>query len=149
MRHAFMNNDYQSKKPSTLVRSSVSTQDEERLDEAVHAAEAPSAAALDLDTQPTGPLSSVKHGVSPSVARLLQRKRRPVVRVLGTLFVIAAVVFEVWKLNANAMPDVTLYKVSMQQISLDVGGGGLVYPYQQLDVSYPVAERVINVLVKA
>jgi RND family efflux transporter MFP subunit len=144
-----MNNDYQSKKPSTLVRSSVSTKDEKRLDEAVHAAEAPSAATLALDTQPTGPLSSVKPGVSPSVARLLQRKRRPVVIVLATLFVIAAVVFEVWKLNANAVPDVTLYKVSMQQISLDVGGGGLIYPYQQLDVSYPVAERVINVLVKA
>ena len=166
-----MSNEHQSKKSSTLVRSSVSTQDEKQLDKAVNAAEAPSAATL--DREPTGPLpavkpgvrpgftrnslttwfltndGSVKPGVPPGFARPLKRKRQPVVIVLGTLFVIAAVVFAVWKLNASTVPDVTLYKVGTQKISLDVGGGGLVYPYQQLDVSYPVAERVINVLVKA
>lgn len=142
-----MSNEYQPKKLSTLVRSSVSKQGENQRDEAVNAAEAPSAATL--DTQPTGPLASMRSGARPGIARPLQRKRRPGVIMLGTLFVIAAVVFAVWRLNANAAPDVTLYKVGMQQISLDVGGGGLVYPYQQLDISYPVAERVINVLVKA
>src|SRR5437660_7186196 len=104
-----MSNEHQSKKSSTLVRSSVSTQDEKQSKEAVNAAEAPSAATL--DGEPTGPLPAMKPGVRPGFARPQQRKRQPVVIVLGTLFVIAAVVFAVWKLNASTVPDVTLYKV--------------------------------------
>jgi RND family efflux transporter MFP subunit len=85
----------------------------------------------------------------PKSSRAAGRQRRSFVFVLGFLIVLLALIFAVWKLNANAAPNVVLYKVSQQQVSMDIGGGGLVFAYQQLDISYPVAERVVNVLVKA
>ncbi|MFL5627255.1 MAG: efflux RND transporter periplasmic adaptor subunit [Ktedonobacteraceae bacterium] len=141
---------YQSKKSSGLVQSSVSTEDEKKRGDGANASghsHEPGATTVNMES--TGPLPGVKPGGRPGFARPARRKRRPGMVVLGTFIVVAAIVFAFWKLNANTVPDVTLYNVRMQQISLDVGGGGLVFPYQQLDISYPVAERVINVLVKA
>lgn len=49
-----------------------------------------------------------------------------------------------------AVQPVTVYQVSKQQtVSQSIGGGGLAYAHQQLDMSFPVAERVIDVMVKA
>ncbi|HCI81934.1 MAG TPA: hypothetical protein DHW02_19845, partial [Ktedonobacter sp.] len=45
-------------------------------------------------------------------------------------------------------PGVTLYNVGTQNVSQYVGGGGIIYPQQQLDISYPVPERVVSVDVK-
>ena len=45
-------------------------------------------------------------------------------------------------------PGVTLYSVGTQNASQYVGGGGIIYPQQQLDISYPVPERVVTVNVK-
>jgi RND family efflux transporter MFP subunit len=53
-----------------------------------------------------------------------------------------------WSLIAQADPAVTLYRVSLQNITRYVGGGGIIFPRQQLDLSFPVDERVISVLVK-
>ncbi len=147
-----MGNQYQqqSKKPSTLVQSSVSAGDEKKRGDGANASgHAHEPGAKPLDGESTGPLPGAKPGDRPGFAKPPRRKRRPTVVVLGTLMVVAAIMFAFWKLNANPVPDVTLYNVKMQQINLDVGGGGLVFPYQQLDISYPVAERVIKVLVKA
>src|SRR5579863_989941 len=44
-------------------------------------------------------------------------------------------------------PAVTLYQVGTQGFSQDIGGGGIVYPRQEEDISYPIAERALAVLV--
>ncbi len=44
-------------------------------------------------------------------------------------------------------PAVTLYQVGTQNFSQDIGGGGIVYPLQEEDISYPIAERALAVLV--
>ncbi|HEY6540099.1 MAG TPA: hypothetical protein VIZ18_04140, partial [Ktedonobacteraceae bacterium] len=36
-------------------------------------------------------------------------------------------------------PAVTLYQVGTQGFSQDIGGGGIVYPLQEEDISYPIA----------
>ena len=50
---------------------------------------------------------------------------------------------------AKSGQGVTVYQVGTQAGSQSIGGGGIVYPRQQLVVSYPAAERVVNVLVNA
>lgn len=67
--------------------------------------------------------------------------------IVGIVALIGVVAFFVWQ-NAKAA-DVTLYQVSVQNTTQYIGGGGIVFPRQQLDLSYPVAERVVDVLVKA
>ena len=44
-------------------------------------------------------------------------------------------------------PAVTLYQVGTQNFTQDIGGGGIVYPLQEDDISYPIAERALAVLV--
>lgn len=44
-------------------------------------------------------------------------------------------------------PGVTLYQVGTQGYTADIGGGGIVYPLQEEDISYPIAERALTVLV--
>jgi RND family efflux transporter MFP subunit len=61
------------------------------------------------------------------------------VSILGAAF---------WYMNRSV--SVVTYRVSgIQTVSQDIGGGGVVFPHQQFDLSYPAAERVLNVMVKA
>ncbi len=79
-----------------------------------------------------------------------QRKRKRILGLLlgSILLVLVALGYVFWNLAMDTTPSVTLYQVSSQSVSQDVGGGGIVYPRQQLDISYPVAERIIGVMVK-
>ena len=52
-----------------------------------------------------------------------------------------------WARIKAAPPAVTLYQVGVQNFTQDIGGGGIVYPLQQEDISYPIAERALAVLV--
>ena len=53
----------------------------------------------------------------------------------------------VW-MRIRALPSgVTLYQVGTQGFTADIGGGGIVYPLQEEDISYPIAERALSVLV--
>ena len=53
----------------------------------------------------------------------------------------------VW-IRAKSLPrGVTLYQVGTQGFIEDIGGGGIVYPLQEEDISYPIAERALTVLV--
>ena len=45
-------------------------------------------------------------------------------------------------------PKVTLYTVKMQPITAFVGGGGLTYPAQSLQIAYPVSGQVLKVNVQ-
>ena len=66
--------------------------------------------------------------------------------ILGLIVLLGGASYYIWKLVGP--PDVTLYQVSTGQVTLYVGGGGVVFPLQQLNISYPAAERVLAVLVK-
>src|ERR1700694_481774 len=62
-----------------------------------------------------------------------------VLLIVGGLFV--------W-MRVRALPSgVTLYQVGTQGFTADIGGGGIVYPIQQENISYPIAERALSVLV--
>ncbi len=70
--------------------------------------------------------------------------------LIGSLLVLSillgGVVFAMW---LWWLPDVTLYQVGSQNVNQGIGGGGIVFPRQQLDISYPTSELVKAVLVKA
>ena len=83
--------------------------------------------------------------IAPSQPR---RKRITATLVGSILLVLVAISYVTWNLVQGAVPAVTLYQVGAQNASQDIGGGGIVYPRQQLDISYPVAERIVGVLVK-
>jgi len=71
--------------------------------------------------------------------------------LIGSLLVLSILlegaVFAVWWFMKST-PDVTLYQVGSQNATQDIGGGGIVFPRQQLDISYPTSELVKAVLVK-
>jgi RND family efflux transporter MFP subunit len=72
--------------------------------------------------------------------------------VIGAIICLLALIgvsaYYVWRLT-KAEPNVTVYRVSLQNVTQSIGGGGVVFARQQLDISYPNAERVITVFVKA
>ena len=91
----------------------------------------------------------------PAVGSLEPKKKKR--RVSGNLMIIlgsAAVIFSAFAILLTIVfgptRTVVAYSVGAQQnIGQYVGGGGIVYPHQQLDISYPVAEKVLSVMVKA
>lgn len=89
--------------------------------------------------QPTPPRAAARQ-------RLGQRRPGLFVSVLLGIMVLAVASF--W-FTTKGVPDVTLYEVNAQNANQYIGGGGIIFPRQQLDVSYPVAERIVAVPVKA
>ena len=71
--------------------------------------------------------------------------------LIGSLLVFSilleGVIFAMWWFT-NSTQDVTLYQVGSQNANQDIGGGGIIFPRQQLDISYPTSELVKAVLVK-
>jgi RND family efflux transporter MFP subunit len=65
---------------------------------------------------------------------------------LCLFILLLASVFSVW-LSTRAA-DVTLYEVSAQNTTQYISGGGVVFPNQQLSLSYPLPEKVLAVFVK-
>jgi RND family efflux transporter MFP subunit len=80
-----------------------------------------------------------------------RKKKHPVITglILGLLVLLGGTGFAVLRFALFSIPGVTAYQVGVQNVSLPIGGGGIVFPRQQLTISYPVAERVISVLVNA
>lgn len=109
----------------------------------------PDRAMLHRATPITPPVPSMLRVRHTGLRAPVQRVRGIVVvnAIVGIVALIGVVAFFVWQ-NAKAA-DVTLYQVSVQNTTQYIGGGGIVFPRQQLDLSYPVAERVVDVLVKA
>ncbi len=100
---------------------------------------------------PTARPSSLS-GTFPFISQKLNGKsKRSVVisSVLGLLILLGGIAFAAWWFLIKSTPDVTLYQVGSQNTTQDIGGGGIIFPRQQLDISYPTAERVVSVLVKA
>lgn len=94
-------------------------------------------------------------GTEETPADLLETRLTPAIRRKRNLRFIAFAGLAIILLGAISLwiarkgsTDVTLYSVGGQNVSQNIGGGGIVYPAQQLVVSYPLTERVVNVLVK-
>ncbi|MDQ2713770.1 MAG: efflux RND transporter periplasmic adaptor subunit [Chloroflexota bacterium] len=70
------------------------------------------------------------------------------VTLLASLVLLGALVFTIMQLS-KATQDVTVYQIKVQDVTGYVGGGGIIFPRQQLDLSYPVSERVVSLFVQA
>jgi RND family efflux transporter MFP subunit len=105
---------------------------------------------LVIPAQSTGKFVTGKVDSASSATNTSKRKTR--LRVVSALITIIVVVgmsiFYIW-LDARETADVTLYQVGRQSSVQYIGGGGIVFPRQKLDISYPVAERVIAIMVRA
>ncbi len=99
---------------------------------------------------PPGARSSPVSGGNGPYASQQQTKKNYYL-LIGSLLVLSILlegaVFAVWWFMKST-PDVTLYQVGSQNATQDIGGGGIVFPRQQLDISYPTSELVKAVLVK-
>ena len=106
---------------------------------------------LELGTtvEPLSPPAPEK--VSHSSQSPGRKKKRLVITglILGLLLLLGGTGFAVLRFTLRLTSDVTAYQAGVQNVSLSVGGGGIVFPRQQLTISYPVTERVISVLVNA
>jgi RND family efflux transporter MFP subunit len=105
----------------------------------------------DIQQRNTVPLS-IPQSESPAPSPLLRKKRvRVFGSLLGLLILLAGIAFSVWQfaIKPALVQNVQLYHVQMQNITQSVGGGGIIYPLQQLDVSYPATERVLSIQVKS
>jgi RND family efflux transporter MFP subunit len=77
-----------------------------------------------------------------------KKKSRPIAWVAAICFVVLISAAVLYVLLNISSANVTVFQVGVQNIDQHVGGGGIVFPNQQLDLSYPIAERAVNVLVK-
>ncbi len=53
-----------------------------------------------------------------------------------------------WRIISPSSTEVTLYRVSVKKVDLPIGGGGIAYPVQRLDISYPFTAHVLSLFVK-
>jgi RND family efflux transporter MFP subunit len=77
-----------------------------------------------------------------------KKKSRPIAWIAAICFVVLISAAVLYVLLNISSASVTVFQVGVQNVEQHVGGGGIVFPNQQLDLSYPVAERAVNVLVK-
>jgi RND family efflux transporter MFP subunit len=68
--------------------------------------------------------------------------------IMAGLLIASAVVLVIWYRHLPQTCVVYQLK-NKQQVNQDIGGGGLVFPHQQLDLSYPATGRVQTLMVKA
>ncbi|GAC1359029.1 MAG: hypothetical protein NVS2B12_06880 [Ktedonobacteraceae bacterium] len=70
--------------------------------------------------------------------------------IILSVVCIAAVVFTgiFFAYRYLKTPSVTLYQAKTAQVNRSVGGSGIIYPQQQLVISFPLVERVTSVSVK-
>jgi RND family efflux transporter MFP subunit len=77
------------------------------------------------------------------------RKNRRLILIGAVLCLIALLgAISLYEIR-QATPNVTVYQVPVQNVSQFIGGGGIVFPRQRLNFSYPAPERVTAVLVQA
>ncbi len=98
------------------------------------------------------PYNAFISGRNPKQEFPLVPRTRNVLAITITLLItllFGALVYTFWYVFLAVQP-VTAYQVDKKQnVSQYIGGGGLVYAHQQLDMSFPAAERVLDVMVQA
>lgn len=84
-----------------------------------------------------------------SIFALLKRKRRWTVTIGAAICLLVLLgAFGLYE-TTQGLSNVTVYQAGVQNVSQSIGGGGIVFPLQKMDISYPNAERVTDVFVKA
>src|SRR5579884_3734304 len=99
----------------------------------------------------TLPLSIPRNEPRIPSSLLRSKRARVSASLLGLLILLTGAVFSLWKfaIKSALVQDVQLYQVQVQNVNQSIGGGGIIYPLQQLDVSYPETERVLSVQIKS
>jgi RND family efflux transporter MFP subunit len=85
---------------------------------------------------------------SSQVRRRKINRKLLVFASLCLLLLVGVVSYALYQFVIKGPPDVTLYRVSMKSVNEDVGGGGIAYPVQRLDISYPFTANVLAVFVQ-
>lgn len=67
--------------------------------------------------------------------------------IIGSIVVLAGGMFLLLRL-LHSTPGVVAYRTHMQRVNLSIGGSGLVYASQQLNISFALSELVTKVYVK-
>ncbi len=91
------------------------------------------------------PLATKGHNNPSSFKKKRDRWTRGI--IIASVVCLCAVVLSIW-IKTRTAADVSLYQVGNQNVTHYIGGGGTVFPLQQLIISYPVSERVVSVFVK-
>ncbi len=90
--------------------------------------------------------------LAPTPQPKIGKTRGAVLVVLVCLLLITMVGggLALWHLRKQAQltPNVTLYHVTAKNVNAEIGGGGIVYPVQRLDIAYPFSEGIISIMVK-
>jgi RND family efflux transporter MFP subunit len=91
---------------------------------------------------------------SPSMPQSSQRRRGsmfPLVSLIVLIVALSGGTFAVWRyvIKPNTVADVVAYKISAQSVPTTVGGSGIIYPQNEMDVQYPEAVQVNAVKVQA
>jgi len=75
------------------------------------------------------------------------KKLMVIYSLLGIVLLLGALGgYYLWK-KANATSDVTLYQVNSQNVVQDIGGSGIAYAKTEVDLSYPLIEKITDVYV--
>jgi RND family efflux transporter MFP subunit len=86
--------------------------------------------------------------IRPGGLERIPAKLKIMAGVMAGLLIASAVLVVIWYTHLPLACAVYQLK-DKQQVSQDIGGGGLVFPHQQFDLSYPATGRVMALMVKA
>jgi RND family efflux transporter MFP subunit len=107
--------------------------------------EAVSQQSWNLPVTPVPPARPAFRFRSAVASKLVQKK---IIAVVSLIVLLGIAGFLLMNARASAT-DVTLYQVSAQNTTQYTGGGGTVFPRQQLSLAYSLPERAVAVFVKA
>ncbi len=83
-----------------------------------------------------------------TTARFWRRRKRVLASIFAALLllgIVSGILYSIFSVQ-----NVTAFRVGKQQnVSQFIGGGGIIFPHQQMNLSFPVSERAVDVLVKA
>jgi RND family efflux transporter MFP subunit len=102
-------------------------------------------------TTQTPQIQQDQHSRTTKSVRALERiptRLKIIAAIMAGLLIASAVVLVIWYRHLPQTCVVYQLK-NKQQVNQDIGGGGLVFPHQQLDLSYPATGRVQTLMVKA
>lgn len=135
--------------PTRLARLPIETVDTQNL-RAVHPQRVP----LATQQEPGNPTSGEVVATPPWTVQTRRRQvapkrsRKRIVLALSFVTIICLAGLVAWRVLSPSSGNVTLYRVSMKKVDVSIGGGGIAYPVQRLDISYPFTAHVLTVFVK-
>ena len=106
---------------------------------------------VDISAAQTVQIASTQQKKSFMFSRASYRKmnRKFLAGVLLCFLLLTGIVgYILYEFVVKSSPNVTLYRVTMQSVNEDIGGGGTGYPEQQLNISYPFTANVVSVFVQ-